>query len=247
MHEIPSLYPIYIPYQTQHQLLVKVQGLLEQACFQFGRQTLSATLESRGWDCAESAELNRWPQILLSNQEKFGKDELEALGKPFAEVLDSVTQLRHTAVHRLRVRANKLEAFLVDAEALTRLLGSEYLVLELTKLRRGLQLTIGELERNKDLLLSKLSKKLGDIAERRAELDKLEHLAVQEMLKEDKEYQKLAGANLDEVMREPVTSMHSTAATEADTRSEDPPMDLELEAGDLEAGFVSDLEAVPSK
>lgn len=172
---------------------------------------------------------------------------MDALGKPFAEILESVTQLRHTAVHRLRVRANRLEAFLVDAEALTRLLGGEYLVPELTKLRRDVQLTIGELERNKDLLLSNLSKKLDDIAERRTELDKLEHLAVQEMLQEDKEYQKLAGANLDEVMREPVTSMHSAAATEVDTRSGDPPVDLGSEAGDLEAGFESDLEALPSK
>lgn len=247
LHEIPPLYPIYIPYQTQHRLLVKVQGLLEQACFRFGRQNLSTTLERRGWDCAESAELNRWPQILLSNQEKFGKDDLDALGKPFIEVLDSVTQLRHTAVHRLRVRANRLEAFLVDAEALTRLLGGEYLVPEMTKLRRDVQLTIGELERNKDLLLSKLGKKLGDIAERRAELDKMEHLAVQEMLQEDKEYRKLAGANLDEVIREPVTSMHSATATEVDTRLEDPPMDLTSEAGDLEAGFESDVEALSSK
>lgn len=53
------------------------------------------------------------------------------------------------------------------------------------------------MERNKDLLEAKVSSKLRNIASERARLDKLEELAVQEMLLEDKEYQDLAGANLD--------------------------------------------------
>ncbi|ETN36783.1 uncharacterized protein HMPREF1541_09061 [Cyphellophora europaea CBS 101466] len=41
------LYPIYIPYQTQHRLLVKVQGLLEQAFFHFGRKSLGTSHEQK--------------------------------------------------------------------------------------------------------------------------------------------------------------------------------------------------------
>jgi len=50
-----------------------------------------------------------------------------------------------------------------------------------------MQLTIGELNRNKDLLESKLNSKFKKIADERAELDRLEQLAVEEMLREDRE------------------------------------------------------------
>jgi hypothetical protein len=62
-------------------------------------------------------------------------------------------------------------------------------------------------------------------------LDKLEELAVQEMLLEDKEYQNLAGANLDQAINAPDAVIHSEAPTEMEARSE----------ADLEADFELDL------
>jgi hypothetical protein len=81
----------------------------------------------------------------------------DGLGKPFAQILDSIVHLRHTAVHRLRISANRLEQFMIDAEALVRLLRDDYCRLKLTRLRMDTQLTIGELKRNKDLLESKVT------------------------------------------------------------------------------------------
>jgi hypothetical protein len=219
---------------------VKVQGILEKACYDFGVQTLNQVMQHEKWDCAEAAELNRWPRIFLTNQDKFLQADLEGLGKPLAQVLDSITQLRHTAVHRLRITANQLKQFMVDAEALARLLRHDYSLQKLTRLRMDTQLTLGELERNKDFLQSKVTSKLRNIATERARLDRLEQMAIQEMVLEDKEYQDLAGANMDQAINSPDTAIHSEAPTEMEGRSE---VDF---VADLESDLTEDLVPTPS-
>jgi hypothetical protein len=181
---------------------------------------MKQVMERERWDCPQAVELNTWARILCSNQDRFRQADPEGLGKPFAELLDSLSHLRHTAVHRLRVSANGLEQFLVDAETLAQLLQDDNCAKRLTGLRRDTQLTIGELKRNKDLLESKLKSKLQKIADQRAELDRLEHLAVEEMIREDKEYQTLAGANLDEAIQSSDTTIQSAVPTGAESGSE---------------------------
>jgi hypothetical protein len=177
-------------------------------------------MERERWDCPQAVELNTWVRILGSNQDRFQQADLQGLGKPFPELLNSLSHLRHTAVHRLRVGANGLEQFLVDAETLAQLLQNDNYARRLTGLRRDTQLIIGELKRNKDLLESRLKSKLQNIADQRAELDRLEHLAVEEMIREDKEYQTLAGANLDEAIHSLDTTIQSAGPTEGESGSE---------------------------
>jgi hypothetical protein len=90
----------------------------------------------------------------------------------------------------------------------------------LARLRRETQTSIGELKRNKDLLESRLDSKLKQISDQRIELDRLEQLAVEEMLKADREYHALAGNDLDEAIQSCDTTIHSTAPTEVASRSE---------------------------
>jgi hypothetical protein len=49
---------------------------------------------------------------------------------------------------------------MIDVEALARLLRHDYSLQQLTRLRMDTQLTIGELERSKDLLEFKINSKL---------------------------------------------------------------------------------------
>jgi hypothetical protein len=194
---------------------------------------MKQVMEHESWDCPQAVELNTWARILRSNQDRFRQADLEGLGKPFAELLDSLSHLRHTAVHRLRISANGLEQFLVDAETLAQLLQDDNCAKRLTGLRRDTQLTIGELKRNKDLLESKLKLKLQKFADQRAELDRREHLAVEEMIREDKEYQTLAGANLDEAIQSSDTTIQSAVPTEVESGSEsDVETDIALTASD---------------
>ena len=52
---------------------------------------------------------------------------------------------------------------------------------------------------------SKLGDTLKKLAGRRAAIDRAEIAAVEDMIKQDKQYQELAGANLDQVIPAPET------------------------------------------
>lgn len=161
------------------------------------------------WDFPESVELNIWAWVFRCDEDKFDADKLVELGKPFPELLDSIAQLRHTTVHRVRVSANKVLQFVMEAGSLAIVLRNDICVQILSRLRRAVQQVIDELRRNKDLLESILKEKLREIDARRRELDSLECEAVEDMLKEDKEYQSLASANLKQSISAPKTIQHS--------------------------------------
>ena len=112
---VPSLYPVYLPCDVHHHLLVKIQNLLEGVCYSFGQRELGQILDKRQWDCAESVEFSRWPKVPFSHPDKFPAIAIAELGKPLAQLLDSIIHLRHTAVHRLRVTVTRVEQFLVDS------------------------------------------------------------------------------------------------------------------------------------
>jgi len=132
------------------------------------------------------------------------------LGKSFHELLDSIAQLRHTAVHRVRVSANKVEQFMTEAESLANILHNNICARMLSRLRLEAQQVIDELGRNKDLQ---------EIDARSRELDSLECKAVEDMLREDKKYQTLASANLEQAISAPDTIQHSASTSEHETSS----------------------------
>ncbi|KAH7393723.1 hypothetical protein BKA64DRAFT_626071 [Cadophora sp. MPI-SDFR-AT-0126] len=239
---VPSLYPVYIPLQTQHRLLVKVQATLEDACYAFGHKMMDGILLKEGWDCPESVELNIWAWVFRCNEDKFDAEKLVELGKPFPELLDSIVQLRHTAVHRVRVSANKLQQFIAEAESLAIILDNNTCARLLSRLRQEAQQVIDDLGRNKDLLESMLKKKLQEIDAQRRELDRVECQLVEDMLREDKEYQTLASANLEQAVAAATTIQQKASTSEHDTSSE---TEVEVESFE-QASFVQNGESASS-
>jgi hypothetical protein len=172
-------------------------------------------LRKNRWDCPESAELNLWAVEFGQHQSEFA-DKKNRIKKPIEKLFRSVSDIRHAAVHRIRVSAKGLELFIADAESLAALLDDSVCLDSLTTLRRRTQLAIEELERNKHILHSKLEETLRDIASRRAELDRLEEMSISEMIKEDEAYQVFAGTNLEEA----IVSFEAIASTtEIETNS----------------------------
>lgn len=210
---------LYLPLKSQHRLLVKVQDLLEKACYVFGQNVMGDVLRKEGWDSPECVELNIWTQVFRCNEDRFGADKIEVLGKPFPDYLESIAEIRHTAVHRVRVTANRVEYFMVEAESLAHLLGDDTCGRTLLHLRRETRSVIDEFGRNKDLLELRLREKRKEIAARRVELDCIERTALETMLREDKEYQALAGANLEQAIEAPETVVHSISISEHGTGS----------------------------
>jgi len=168
LKQIPSLYPVYLPYPTQHRILAQVQERLEHACYSSGREKLVDIISKEGWNCSESVELNIWAKTLAANQCRFEQQGIANLGKPLAEVLESVARIRHTAVHRLHVTVVRVEQYLSDAELLTTLLRDDACTRRLSQVRREVSLTVDELKRTKDVLESKLADTLKKLAARRS-------------------------------------------------------------------------------
>lgn len=187
---------------------------------------IGCVLDEEGWDCPESVELNTWAKVLRKHQDKLSTDRMSYLGKPFPEVLDSVSHLRHTAVHRLRVSARKIETFMVDSESLARALEDDIRADVISQLRRETQSAIDELKRNKDLLESTLAETLQKFDAKRAELESLERAAVEDMLKEDKEYQSITSANLEQAVTSVTEKPMASVTSGRETDSE---VDLDLE------------------
>ncbi|KAI1112899.1 hypothetical protein F5Y14DRAFT_240712 [Nemania sp. NC0429] len=196
---IPSLFPVYLPLRAQHRILTSVQFILEDACFEFAQRAMPDILERNKWDCSEAAELNIWAAEFLRRESEFSGRQ-DDIGKPLPQLFRSLSDIRNAAVHRIGVSARGLEQFLLNAESLATLLGDTTRLKPLSELRRNIQQTVEELERNKHLLGSKLKGKLDRIAAQRAELDRAEEMAVRDMIKEDGEYQAFAGKNLEETV-----------------------------------------------
>ena len=155
-------------------------------------------LKRRVWDCAEAAELNLWAEEFRRSNHVFpGKSISKA---PLNEFLISIANIRHTAVHRIRVSAKTIEQFLLDAEALAGLLRDPDCIEKVQHLRRHTVATIEELQRNQQFLRSKLGDTLRGIEAQREELKRLEEAAVTEMEEGDAEYKILASKSIDEAL-----------------------------------------------
>lgn len=197
---VPKLYPVYLPFPSQHKLLVKVQTLLEAACYRFASIRLRNLLEAERWGCAESIELNIWSKSFRSTRDEFTADKLKEIGKPLPDLLDAIAHLRHTAVHRIPISANRVIQFMVDAESLAKLLEDDACAKLLFHLRMATEVTIDELRRNKDLLELVMTENLKKFAIQRAELKRLEREAVESMLREDSQFQKFSSLSLEEAI-----------------------------------------------
>ncbi|KAK0302381.1 hypothetical protein LTR82_017887 [Friedmanniomyces endolithicus] len=194
---IPSLYPVYLPLRTQHKLLTEVQTILEGACYDFGQKRMQETLQEKGWDCPESVELNIWPNELRRHKQKLVPEDLEGIGKSFDDLLDSSCHLRHTAVHRLRVTAARVEQFMSDAEVLCRLMQDEQSAETVARMRRKMQACVEEIKRNKDLLESRLKAIRKDFLWQKAVLESREQAAIAQVFSEDQECQQAVGSDLE--------------------------------------------------
>jgi hypothetical protein len=199
---------------------VKVQTALEEVCYAFRHEMMGYILQKEGWDCPGSVEPNIWARIFRDNEDKFDVEKLLEFEKHFPELLDSIAQLRYAAVPRVRVSANKVKQPMTDAESLANILHNNTCARMLSRPRRDTQQVIDELGRNTGLLESILKEELQEVEARRRELDSLEYKAVEDMLRDDREYQTLVSTNLEQAIGAPEAIQHSAPTSEHDTISD---------------------------
>ncbi|KAM0337650.1 hypothetical protein ACHAPU_011528 [Fusarium lateritium] len=204
---ISSLFPVYLPFPIEHLLMEKLQKILELACYQYGLREIPNTMKERGWDCPESVELSKWTALLACEENL----ERQGNGKPLAELLLSITQIRHTAVHRLRTNSGGLEKFLADAEDLAVFLGDSIYTKAISQLHLNARSTLAELARNQDLIQLQLRKTQEEVAKKRTELDIEEQENLRQVEREHEKYRALAGERLEKDLR---VLEHLSAASE---------------------------------
>ncbi|KAI4657817.1 uncharacterized protein J4E78_006206 [Alternaria triticimaculans] len=163
-----------LPLWDQHRILVRVQYTLEKTCFNFAQERLAGLLYREGWDCAEAVELNQWARTLLIYREQLNLDDVKGDVKPLPSLMESVIQLRHNAVHRVRLSSGELLQHLTDAVLLAQLLHDDKCDVFLSNLRQRTHDAIEELVRNKQLLDGRLADIKREFAAKRAELERQE-------------------------------------------------------------------------
>ncbi|KAF5702387.1 hypothetical protein FGLOB1_9640 [Fusarium globosum] len=187
---------VYLPFPTEHLLMEKLQKVLEAACYEYGVRELSSILQERHWDCPEAVELSQWAE-LLGNKGNLKRQDSD---RSLKELLHSIAQIRHTAVHRLRTSSVGLQRFLADAEDLTRALGDNLYIQAIAKLNLETQSTLTELAQNKQSIQLRLEEAQEEIAKQRAELDQKEQDNLRRMEREDMRYCAQAGERLGKAL-----------------------------------------------
>ncbi|RYP85783.1 hypothetical protein DL769_000891 [Monosporascus sp. CRB-8-3] len=196
---LPSLYPIFIPYKTQHLILNEAQRLLEESCFEFLQKWLPSTLEQKGWECASSIELTKSTRLLARNAAGIPNEAFIDLGDtPVEEILFAANKLRHSAVHRLPNTTRGIRDLCKSAVTLAATLGDNIRAIKLEEICHELDDKMETMKLNKNALETTATAGLEEIKRQREELDRREREIVAQMVKEDKENKVFMGVLLEE-------------------------------------------------
>ena len=144
-------------------------------------------MEARKWYDAESIELNQWTSRFSKCAKYLPPSATRPIaGKSLNQVLFETSKLRHSAVHRLPTSAvgilNMVKAAICFADALN----DTKRAAKVEAIKQQLASSIEDIVQHQNLLERKLSDQLEDFARRRAEIDELERLAVEDLLDNDK-------------------------------------------------------------
>ena len=197
---MPTLFPCYLPYETQHCVVNRVQNLLEKMCFEFGTVWFPKVLARKQWGCPQAVELPKFTHVLAKQCKELPADALNTMdGSVEPSTLATTTKLRNAAVHRQRVTAAHIVQMVSSATklaaALDRGQGRELM----QRIHGELSTLVEEIESHKKLLENRLDAELKAINEQRAELDRKEKETINTMFKSDRDYTYDAAASFEQV------------------------------------------------
>lgn len=195
---IRSLYPVYIHYRYQHQILTTIQELLKESCFEFSQRHFPYLLITKGQDYPEAVKLTEQTKILS----RYSTPPFNDLKRPVNEFIILLRELRHSTIHRLRKTATSIKRLTKNAQLFLEALEDSNRSEKVERVRRELRTVIEELKRNKDLLERRLVAQLKEIEKKRSELDAQEKNAREGIIREDLQYSRDIGKLLQSVIRQ---------------------------------------------
>lgn len=169
-------------------MLVLVQGLLEECCFDFGNKWVPEFMQENQWHVAESVELTKWIREFCKLSKPLPQNAVKSsAGRSITRILFATANIRHSAVHRDPTSAAGLVKMLSAAVAFTEALKDIDRMEKIAKILSQLTTHLETVEQHQNLLECRLRDQLEEIGCRRAELDKLERSSIEEMRANDKE------------------------------------------------------------
>lgn len=157
--DIPSL-----PFKLQHRILITLQSILENACYDFARKYYPTFLIRKGWDCPEAGELTHWTRG-LSGEFRENPTRVVRESEHFPLALKGIDEIRHSAVHRVPVSGRDIQRLIEKARVFLHMLDAS------KRMRDHVDEIHEIIERNILIVLDKRRKKEEKL---RQELEKLE-------------------------------------------------------------------------
>jgi hypothetical protein len=146
--------------KVQHRLMVKLQQVMEHACYEFAQREMQKTLEDQEWDHPEAAELDQWMNILIGHD---GFDTNKSTEEVEALFLSGI-EIRDVAVKRITVDSERTKVFLKNAEDILKVLKAGDYLRVVEKLRSDIDKSLGELRLTTMLKQTRVERELAQIA-----------------------------------------------------------------------------------
>jgi len=198
---MPRLCSTYLPFRTQHRILTFVQTILEECCLDFGKTWFPALMEASKWDEAESIELTQWIKTSCKHIESLPSSATRPIAdKSLNQVLFETSSLRHSAVHRIPTNVMDIMNMLQAAWSFAKTLDDTVRAAQIVEIKEQLATSVVDLVRRQKKLCSKLSDQLEDLARRRAEIDELERLGIEDMRRNNENLRIEAGSAIENVI-----------------------------------------------
>ncbi|KAM4058694.1 hypothetical protein HRG_006354 [Hirsutella rhossiliensis] len=190
-------FPTKLPFAAQHEMLRRLQTILEAVCYGYGMRVMPRVMRLRRWDCPEAAELHEMVDTFMSKDEHFLETGRTTV--PLEELLQSISLIRHAAVHRIPMTVVQANKFLRDAEALALMLGDRPRAAAIVDLADAAAPVMDRMMRQVRGTRSRLVQTLDDFSARRDELRRLETEAIEGLARENAECRKVAGERIQEI------------------------------------------------
>ncbi|MCJ1309767.1 hypothetical protein MMC25_003428 [Agyrium rufum] len=187
-------------FRTQHKVLIEIQKCLEQCCFRFTMHALPLLVERCEWIYPEALELNTWATQILGRWDRLPWQDfdLTLLNDTVTPkvLLSSVADIRHIAVHRVPLSADRLLQMIDSGIRLTLFLRDRTCTEVLELLRHRINEAAEALHTTRGNLETRLGRELEDIHRKRQELDDEEDDLIRQALRNDRQNKELRSKGL---------------------------------------------------
>ncbi|OBS16950.1 hypothetical protein FPOA_12500 [Fusarium poae] len=121
--------------RPRQRLMLRLQLILEHACFSFGQREMQQTLDEWDHSCAEAISLQTWIDFFRNNK----TFETEGNAKSLPNLLSSVGRIQNVIIHRLDLNFLQVNQLLLNAEEFIRLLDTPLYLEAVKPLRQRIE------------------------------------------------------------------------------------------------------------